>query len=424
LTRLLRASIEDFKRVELVALDLTAGGLVEIAGSNGAGKSSVLDAVEAALGGARYTPAEPIRRGRERARVVLETEGLAIERVWTAKTDRLVVKTAEGFAAGRPQEHLDGLIGPLAFDPIAFCEQPAAEQRATLLRLVGVDLDSLDREREEVYQERRDVNRELKAEQARLDGMPEPEGDAPGEEVSVADLTGELAIATSLERQADDEQRRAYDLGLKCRAARTEVERLAEALRVAKAGEAEALGAFKDAQACAEDSRKGVPDLDAIRARLAGAEGVNQAVRARRGRKLQAERVEALAAQSAEQTEHLDLIDGRKADLLAEASMPVEGLAVSDDGVTYGGVPLDQASQAERIRVGVAIAAALSPGLRLALVRQGNDLDAESLAVLRAEAERLDLQVLLERIVPSDAGAVVIEAGRVLGAEPAAGGGA
>jgi hypothetical protein len=125
-------------------------------------------------------------------------------------------------------------------------------------------------------------------------------------------------------------------------------------------------------------------------------------------------RVAGLDAEVVHLTGEIESIDQRKAGLLAEAQMPIEGLAVDVEGVTYQGVPLEQASQSQRIRVGVAISAALSPSLRLALVRQGNDLDDASLAVLREEAERLDLQVLLERWVRSEDGAVVvIEAGRV-----------
>ncbi len=171
MSRLLRAEIRDFKRIELVALDL-ATGVLQVAGPNGAGKSSVLDAVEAALGGARYTPREPIRRGAQRSRVVIETETLVIERVWTAKADRLVVRSRDGEPVTRPQEHLDDLLGPLAFDPIAFAELPPAEQRATLLRLVGVDFTPLDAERAELYQQRRDCARDLRAEQARLGRAP------------------------------------------------------------------------------------------------------------------------------------------------------------------------------------------------------------------------------------------------------------
>ena len=51
---IIRAEIQDFKRVSVAAID--AGGIVEITGGNGQGKSSVLDAIEAALAGKDHSP--------------------------------------------------------------------------------------------------------------------------------------------------------------------------------------------------------------------------------------------------------------------------------------------------------------------------------------------------------------------------------
>ncbi|NGZ99664.1 hypothetical protein G5V59_02720 [Nocardioides sp. W3-2-3] len=50
-----------------------------------------------------------------------------------------------------------------------------------------------------------------------------------------------------------------------------------------------------------------------------------------------------------------------KADALAKATFPVDGLGFDDDGVTYQGVPFAQASSAEQIRVSLAMAMSLNP---------------------------------------------------------------
>jgi hypothetical protein len=74
--------------------------------------------------------------------------------------------------------------------------------------------------------------------------------------------------------------------------------------------------------------------------------------------------------------------------------MPVEGLgfADSEDGpfVTLGAEPFDQASQAQKIRVSVAIAAAMNPKLRVARILDGSLLDARSWAALEDYAATHD----------------------------------
>lgn len=413
-SRLIRATVENFKRVELVELVFNSAGVSQVAGANGAGKSSALDALEAALGGKRHAPKEPIRRGAESARSVVETSDVIVERVWTDEGgDRFEVRTPEGFSTSRPQEYLDGILGPLAFDPVAFCEQPPPEQRATLLRLVGVDFDALDAERQAAYDERRKFSRDLKAEQARLDGMPEPEGEVPDEEVSVAALSEGLAkgmtlrdsaaAAEQLHRQAKDEVDRAEE----------EVRRLRKELVAAEERTERARGRMKEERAALKEAKAKVPDLDALQKSLAGAEEVNRAVRAAAQRRQQAERVAELKELVDEQNEKIEQVDHRKAELLSKTKMPVEGLGIGEDGVTYRDVPLEQASQSERVRVGVAICAALSPGLQLAIVRQGNDLDDESLRALDEEARRLGLQVVLERIKRGSGLVATIEDGKV-----------
>ena len=93
-----------------------------------------------------------------------------------------------------PQAVLDALIGQLTFDPFAFSQQKPAEQRATLLAAVGIDLDAFDVRRKDVYDTRTDVNRRAKELAAQLEGMPY-HPDAPAAEVDDAGLMAEYEEA-------------------------------------------------------------------------------------------------------------------------------------------------------------------------------------------------------------------------------------
>jgi hypothetical protein len=107
-------------------------------------------------------------------------------------------------------------------------------------------------------------------------------------------------------------------------------------------------------------------------------------------------------------------IDTRKHEALSHAKFPVPGLGFSDDGLTFEGLPFEQASYAQQLRVAVAMGLAQNPKLKVLLIRHGNALDATSLQLLGELATQHGAQVWLERVAESaDGVSVFIEEGRV-----------
>lgn len=98
----------------------------------------------------------------------------------------------------------------------------------------------------------------------------------------------------------------------------------------------------------------------------------------------------------------IEQIKARKEARLREAKLPVQGLSVSDDGVLFNGVPLSQASQAEKIRVGVAVALAQNPRFRVVIVRDGSLLDDNSRAMLKQACKEAGAQLVLELVRPEE----------------------
>ncbi len=114
-------------------------------------------------------------------------------------------------------------------------------------------------------------------------------------------------------------------------------------------------------------------------------------------------------------TGELERLDRYKADELAKAKMPVEGLGFDLDGVTYNGVPFSQASGAEQLRVSVAMAMALNPDIRVIRISDGSLLDSTNMARLAEMAQEHDCQVWIERVDESGHVGFVIEDGSVVG---------
>ena len=128
--------LENVKRIKAVAVEPTADGLTVIGGRNNQGKTSVLDAIAWALGGAKYKPSEPHREGSmlpPSLKVTL-SNGLIVER--KGKNSELRVIDPNGNKAG--QKLLDSFIEQLALDIPKFMESTSKEKANILLQILGI----------------------------------------------------------------------------------------------------------------------------------------------------------------------------------------------------------------------------------------------------------------------------------------------
>lgn len=382
--RITRFEAENFKRLK--AVDITPGEhTVVIAGRNAQGKSSVLDGIWAALAGKNGSKelVRPIRDGESRARVVVETEDLRIERKWTPSGSTVTVGPKDGNAKlNSPQAVLDKLIGSLSFDPLAFAEAEPRKQVETLIDLIGRDaFEALADERRGAYENRTEMNREVKSLRARIDGLGEdvPQvGEPPA--VDVAALSMEYGVARE-------------KIALRDRWERLRAEML----------EIEARG--RDLP----ESR----DLEVVNDLLTNANVAADLRHRWEQRQTLVADLERAQQVAAKHTEFIDSIDEQRAALIASADLPVAGLAFDDDGVTYSGVPFVQSSAAERLKVSVAMAMALNPDLRVICIRDASLLDNDSKAALVALAAEHDYQIWYEVVGDGGPVGIVIEDGEV-----------
>lgn len=426
--RILRLTAENIMR--LSAIDLRPdGATLVIGGENGAGKSSVLNAIWFALGGKDALPPEPLRKGADRGYAEVDLGDFLVRRTFTAAGGTsLTVKSREGATYPSPQALLNSLIGRLSFDPLAFSRMPPRDQATMLRELVGLDFSDLDRSRAEFYAERTEVNREVSRLTAQLGALPTAPDPAPAE-VSIADLVRETEEANRRHREAEAAQRHAIEakrlatsVDAALVAARDAVAQAQRALEQATANanyahEQSALAEGEAAQAATD-----LPDLVALSTRLASAEETNRLARAAKARVQVSFDLDAKRAESEGLSALISSIDSTKAEQLASAPFPVAGLgfaeddgssgAVADLTVTYNGIPLSQASSTEQLRVSLAIGAALNPKLRTLLVRDASLLTPKSRADLLRWAEECGMQLIVE-LATADPGecTVLIEDG-------------
>lgn len=404
--------------MRLTAVEIDPNGNVQVvAGKNGAGKTSLLNAIYLALAGgaASRDIAKPIRAGEEWAEVQAhigdETVNLIVTRTWDETGTKLTVKAADGATYKSPQTLLDSLLGSLTFDPLEFTRQKPSAQRQSLLDLLGLDFTAADRERERLYDERLDIGRQAHA----FGDLPKLPKDAPMVEVSAVDVVNKIQAANRVEQQ-----RSALEHQQQERRARIDlIGRQVIELRERIAGlEAEAAGHSTAIVSLASEVAElpAPADTEALSAELATIEERNKTARDNQRIAAGRERQKALQVQYTELTHAIDAIDASKAAALAAVEMPVPGLGFDDQGVTFGGVPFGQASSAEQIRVSFSMAISMNPALRLVLIPDGSLLDSDSMAEIRAAAAENDVQVFVEMVGDGgdDPTAIVIVDGEVV----------
>jgi recombinational DNA repair ATPase RecF len=406
--KIIEFKAERFKRLSAVEI-VPDGDVVVISGRNAQGKSSVLDAIWLALGGAPAAKdsatVRPVKDGERDAVVRLDFGEIVVTRRWTAAgNSTLTVEGANGKKFTSPQALLDSLVGKLSFDPLAFSRMSPKEQRKALVDLVKMDVDpdALDAERKAIYDERTDANRELKNLEARLSGMKAPEKETPAEEASLASLLEELKAARA---EADSQE--------------AQIRTLTQMRERASALQAEIEAKQKELATLVEKGRSlaGIakafkkPDLDGIASRIQNIEKTNASVRSAKEYRDISGRIESARKNAGALTARIEALDRKKEQAFAAAKFPVADLAFDAEGVTYGGIPFGQCSSAEQMRVSIAIAAALNPKIRVIRVSEGALLDSESMAEVARLAKEQDMQIWIERVDESGQVGVVIEDG-------------
>lgn len=414
--KILKLQADNIKK--LIAVEITPeGNVVKITGKNGAGKTSVLDSIFWALAGTENIQSQPLRRGTTKGKIRLDLEDMIVTRTFTENGSSLIVENKDGLRFKSPQTMLDTLLGRLSFDPLAFMRMEPRKQLDTLRDLTGIKLSELDAEKASVFQSRTEINREAKALESRIDGIRLPPN-CPKEEISIAELTDELrkqsAVANDNRIARDGFQRaltaqreqEAYLITLKGQIAEIQARiNIAESklknLNVEIAQGSETIEGLTD------------PDLDALTKQISEAETTNKLARQWKEREELSNELRKKTEDSEDATEALEVIEAEKQNRISEAKMPLEGLTFSEGTVLYNGLPIEQISSAEQLKVSMAMAMSMNPKLKVIRITDGSLLDSESMKVVEQMSKEKDYQVWIESVDESGKVGIVIEDGLV-----------
>ena len=416
--KVLKLTANNFKKISVVEIT-PDGNVVLITGKNEAGKSSVMDSLEAALRGGRCLPKDPIKTGEHRAKIEAELGETIPEYKVTRKFlgANSTLKVENLNLAGTkcevksPQAFLDKIVGDISFDPLAFMKQTPAEQRNKIMEFLGLNLDEFDNKIASLKQVRSDTRKEKEKKLHEADSIVFTPG-LPAEEQGCDSLLAELQ---TIRKQNEYNQKRTIEDALNRQKLQT-VSRDIVAARKAIEDWTERLDALDNTEREIHLLLKIIPpplDTAEIERKIATLNDTNEAIRRNNRKKSAMVDFEIHTEAYRELGDTIKITETRKAQKMAEAVMPIEGLSIRSDGLAYGNLPLEQVNDAKKLEICVAIAMAMNPELKVLRI-SGNDLDSKNLAVIGKLVADKDYQVWVEKVTDENTMGFYLEDGSIV----------
>lgn len=407
--------VERFKRVQAVTVEPTADGLTVIGGKNKSGKTSVIDGIAYALGGARFKPTEAKKRGSAKPAAIKVTlsDGMVVER--KGKNGSLRVTTENGLKGD--QSVLDAVIEKLALDLPKFMALNGKGKAEILLQIIGKseELAALDADEKEAFETRKILKRDLDKAEKVLGGMV-VHPTAPSELVDSAEILTEIEKIEVIRREhatLDAEAVRLSEV-LELQTTRlAELEKRQGEIGRAIEKEEESFSKNQDEMTSliGEIELHVVPDVEPLKESLASAEEINELVRENSRHKAQKEEVKAVEKDHEKSEKDLEAIREKRQALLESADMPLEGLSIVDGELVYNEALWDCMSSSEQLRVATSIVKALNPECGFVLLDKLEQMDLETLAEFDEWAKGEGLQILGTRVSTGGECGVIIEDG-------------
>lgn len=405
--------LKDVKRVKAVTYTPTNSGLTVIGGKNGQGKTSILDAIAWALGGAKFEPSMATREGSynpPKLEVKL-SNGLVVTRSGAKST--LKVLDPEGKKSG--QRILDSFIGELALDLPKFMSKSDKEKAEQLLSLLGVEdeLTKLEGEYQAAYSERHSIGQIATRKEKHAQELEGFDG-VPAEPISALELIQKQQdiLLTNAENQKKRENVEWIEATITSRS--KQIEELQKQLEQAMTERNQAIAdleiAQKDVATLQDES------TEELEQQIRDVDEINRKVRANQEREKALEEAADFKQQYDDLTKQLTEIKDAKTKLLENVEMPLHGLTIVDGVLNYNGREWDCMSGAEQLKVSAAIVRALNPNCGFVLMDKLEQMDLDTMNEFGQWLESEGLQVIATRVTTNaDECSIIISDGYIDG---------
>lgn len=419
-------------------LEFEAGAFNTIAGRNGQGKTSVLEAIKALCNGGE--DATLLRKGAEAGEIVLVMDdGTELKRRITPKGSYSTVKEADGSQAGKPGARIKSLVDRISINPVEFLGADPKRRVDVLLDSLPIKADparlaemvapmkvkypedapaltQIDTIYKVIFDERTGTNRAIKEKDATINQLAAtmPPEDASAPEGGIGELETQLAqldsvkdteltrIAEKLEGLRLASQGRVDEIQGEIDGLLQQVELKRTIINSERNAFAEISGkAGIQRQATIDtNSAQRKPLVERIAVIRANAEAVARAAQTADTIKVMRAEAATLLEDQEQQTAALTKLQAYKLELLK--SLPIDGLSVEDGQILRHGVVFDRLNTQQKVEIAVEIAKLRAGELRVICVDGIELLDSDNFAAFRDRALESDLQLFVTHVTDGD----------------------
>ena len=393
---------ENFKKIKAIVIR-PDDDLVLLTGKNDQGKSSAIDLIIAMLCGknTKMIP-QPIRKGQTHADGRLDLGKFIVTVKWTEKGRYLEVTNAEGYIPPLPpQELLDTFVGEISFDLSKFIEMEDKERTELFLRLAGLDFAPIDQEIERLVEERRQQGIKMKMyagdrEVITIEKLPE-------KPINLSVLQNKYDEAMEHNRTIEQSfiDIKNHKIGIENN--EYEIKQLLEKIEKMKLD-------IEDYKENIVEEKKRLEQIDEylkenkiiitddLRQEMIDSVAINNQIEADERNKVKDSKHK--YEQSVYEKLTAKITDRRnsKDKALQEAKLPLPGLTVNTLGTFFNGIPINQLSTSENMKVAMSIAMALNYKLKVILVKNASLLDDDNVKVIKEMVKGKGYQVWLEKV--------------------------
>ncbi len=420
--------------------EIKPGKVTAVRGSNGVGKTTILEAFKAVLKGGH--DASLIRQGAESAEVgLLLSDGVDIEKRITPADSKTKVKHPEFGTLSKPAAYLDSLRDVFAINPIDFLTAKSEKRVELLLSAIPLTVSPVDLAGiVELCGEKHDLSRHALQVLAAIDKDLRDQRtgvnrSAKEKRASIEELTKALpAEATADGKKMLEAVELEYsDFRTNCETAKESIQKKANQM----------VNAIEDEKRTAVDdlNRKRDEEIEEIRAKYARAADTARNVMNERIQIVSdaaGKELDELASSRAEKTQrfesalataransdayvraqaardHIARMQTGAATLEADSDslsaalteldnvrgnllekLPIKGVTLSDGEILVDGLPFDRVNESRRMRLAIEVAMLRSGNLPFIVVDGAERLDATGLRNLAGAAVEMGVQMVL-----------------------------
>ena len=400
--------LENVKRVKAVKLEPTKNGLTVVGGKNNQGKTSVLDAIAWALGGAKYKPSQAQREGSlvEPQLHIELSNGMVVERL--GKNGTLKVTDPSGQKGN--QSLLDGFISQFALDLPKFMEADKNTKAKILLQIIGVGdkLSAFDKQESELYNRRTEIGRIADQKKKYADEMVQWDG-VPEEIVSAAELIQQQQEILARNGRNQELRNQVNNLEAQKTLLEQRIEEVQKTLNAMHEQFAELMEKLSIANTNAKDLQdESTAELEES---IANIDSTNAKVRDNLNKQRAQTEAEEYKLQYGDLTTQIEEVRKARMELLNGVEMPLDDLSVQDGELVYKGQKWDNMSGSDQLKVATAIVRKTNPQCGFVLLDKLEQMDIDTMNEFGKWLQDNNLQAIATRVSTGDECSIFIEDG-------------